>query len=69
MVEQFSSRDLSLDSSLGEMVEDAHHGYYGPIFMDISSNWFTGITMLYSFVAGCAFLLANIGWVGAKLQG
>lgn len=32
-------------SVLGEMVEDAHRGYYGPIFMDLTSNWFTGIPM------------------------
>jgi len=51
------------------MVEDAHRGHDGPIFMDISSDWLTGIPMLKRFVAGRAFLLANIGWVGAKLQG
>jgi hypothetical protein len=32
------------DSSvLGEMVEDVN---YGPTFMDLSSDWFTGIPML-----------------------
>lgn len=46
-IEQVSSRDLSLESSgLGEMVENARRGCYGPIFMDISSDWFTGIPML-----------------------
>jgi hypothetical protein len=47
-VEQFSSRDLSLDSSvLGEMVEDAYRGYYGPIFMDLTLNWFTSIIVSF----------------------
>ena len=36
-------------SVLGEMMEDVHGGYYGPIFMDLTSNRFTGIPMRIEF--------------------
>ena len=50
MVEQFSSRDLSLDSSdLGKMVEDAHRGYCGPIFMDLTFGLVYGYSHVIEF--------------------